>query len=102
MSITKQYLKKKAVCKVTFRMPKEMSGPAKTVHVVGDFNGWDTHATPMKRQKNGDFTTTVDLDMYKEYQFRYLKDEKDWENDLKADKYVPSPYGNSDNSVVVV
>jgi len=102
MSIKKQYLKKKPICKVTFRLPKEASNAAKTVHVVGDFNGWDTHATPMKKLKNGDFSATLDLDMYKEYQFRYLKDSKHWENDWDADKYVPTPFGDSENSVVVV
>ncbi len=102
MSIKKKYLKKKAVCKVTFKMPKEMTGPVNTVHLVGDFNDWDTRATPMKKLKNGDFTATVDLDLYKEYQFRYLKDDQDWENDRDADKHVPTPYGDSDNSVIIV
>ena len=56
----------------------------------------------MKKLKNGDFTATVDLDLYKEYQFRYLKDEKDWENEKDADKQVPTPYGDSANSVIIV
>ncbi|RLC30477.1 MAG: glycoside hydrolase [Deltaproteobacteria bacterium] len=102
MSIKKKYLKKKPVCKVTFRLPKEACVAAKTVHVVGDFNNWDTLATPMKRLKNGDFTATVDLDLYKEYQFRYLKDEKEWDNDRDADKHVPTPFGDCSNSVIIV
>ena len=102
MSILKKYLKKKPVCKVTFKLSKEETNSVNTVHLVGDFNQWDTLATPMKRLKNGDFKVTVDLDLYKEYQFRYLKDETEWENDWEADKYVPTPYGDSDNSVVIV
>ncbi len=102
MSIQKKYLKKKPVCKVTFKLPKEATNAAETVHVVGDFNDWDTLATPMKRLRNGDFTATVDLELYKEYQFRYLKNENDWENDRDADKQVPSPFAGSENSVVVV
>ena len=101
MSIKKQYLKKKPLCKVTFRLPKQNSESTEKVHVVGDFNDWDTRATPMKKMKNGDFAATVDLDLYKEYQFRYLKDETNWENDSDADKYVPSPFGE-DNSVIIV
>jgi hypothetical protein len=31
-----------------------------------------------------------------------LIDETKWENDWHADKYVPTPYGNAENSVVVV
>lgn len=32
---------------------------AKAVSVVGDFNGWDTAASPMKRLENGIFETTI-------------------------------------------
>jgi 1,4-alpha-glucan branching enzyme len=98
----KQYLKTKPVCKVTFRLQKEVAQAAKTVNIVGDFNNWDIYATPMKKLKNGVFTATLDLDVDTEYQFRYLIDETKWENDGHADKYVPTPYGNAENSVVVV
>jgi hypothetical protein len=56
----------------------------------------------MKHLKSGDFTVTIDLEADREYQFRYLLDEKIWENDWEADKYVRSEYGNCENSVVVV
>ncbi len=102
MSIKKRYLKKKPVCKVTFRMPKEAAKAVESVYVVGDFNGWDQKSTPMKKLKNGEFTVTVDLDLSKEYQFRYLLDKDNWENDWDADKYTASPFGDSNNSVVVV
>lgn len=98
----KQYLKTKPVCKVTFRLQKEVVQAAKTVNIVGDFNNWDIYATPMKKLKNGVFTATLDLGVDTEYQFRYLIDETKWENDGHADKYVPTPYGNAENSVVVV
>lgn len=102
MGILKKYLKKKPVCKVTFRLSKKETNSADSVHLVGDFNDWDALATPMKRLKNGDFTATVDLDLYREYQFRYLKNGAEWDNDWEADKYVPTPFGDSENSVVVV
>ena len=35
------------------------------------------------------------------FQFRYLLDGCRWENDWKADKYIPAPFSNADNSVVV-
>ena len=102
MSMKKQYLKTKPICKVTFRVPKEAAKAAETVHIVGEFNNWDIYATPMKKLKSGAFTVTLDLDRGREYQFRYLMDETKWENDWQADKYVPTPYGNAENSVVVV
>jgi len=71
----KQYLRTKPVCKVTFRLQKEVAQNAKTVNIVGEFNNWDIYATPMKKLKNGAFTATLDLGLDTEYQFRYLIDE---------------------------
>jgi 1,4-alpha-glucan branching enzyme len=102
MALKKQYLKTRPVCKVTFRLPKEASKSANNVNIVGEFNGWNIYATPMKRLKSGDFTLTMNLDINKEYQYRYLIDEMIWENDWQADKYVLSPYGDCENSVVVI
>ena len=45
---------------------------------------------------------TIDLEPDREYQFRYLLNDKTWENDCEADKYVLHPYGDSENSVVVL
>ncbi|MFZ5563301.1 MAG: isoamylase early set domain-containing protein [Thermodesulfobacteriota bacterium] len=102
MSMKKQYVKNKTICKVTFRVPKQASMGARNITVVGDFNNWSVKKNPMKKLKNGDFTLTINLAAKKEYQFRYLMDEKVWENDWEADKYVRSEYGNCENSVVVV
>ena len=102
MSIKKQFLKTKPICKVTFRIPEEIGNSAKTAHVVGEFNDWSFLATPMKRLKSGAFTTTLDLEQDREYQFRYLLDKKIWENDIEADKFVTTPFGDSENSVIVL
>jgi len=102
MSIRKQYLKSKPACKATFRIPEEMGNSAKTAHIVGDFNNWTFFSTPMKKLKSGAFTTTLELEPGREYQFRYLLDQKIWENEKDADKSVPTPYGDSENSVIVV
>ena len=56
----------------------------------------------MKKLKNGAFTTTLDLEPGREYQFRYLLDEKIWGNERDADKSVPTPYGDSENSIIVI
>jgi 1,4-alpha-glucan branching enzyme len=102
VGINKEYLKSRKTCKVTFRLPRIAATDAKSVCIVGDFNNWNLYANPMKKLKNGSYTVTLELKPGREYQFRYLIDESKWENDWNADKYVKSPYGDSDNSVVVV
>ena len=102
MSSKKQYLKSKPVCKVTFRISEKEGNSAGTAHIVGEFNNWDSVSTPMKKLKTGAFTTTINLQKGREYQFRYLLDNKIWENDAEADKYVPTPFGDCDNSVVTL
>ncbi len=83
---------------VTFELPADSR--VETVCVAGDFNEWDTAATPMKRQKNGTWSATVPLDPGT-YRYRYLANGNTWENDPTADRYEPSGMGE-DNSVVVV
>lgn len=102
MSLKKTYLKSKPVCKVTFKITRKEAGNADKVHLVGDFNDWDTNSVPMKRLKNGNFTATLELAPESEYQFRYLLDNNKWENDWAADTYVPSAISYDENSVVAV
>jgi 1,4-alpha-glucan branching enzyme len=101
MSLKKQYLKSGDLCKVTFTLPSQIAKLVTTAYLVGDFNGWDSSATPMKKLKNQTFTVTLTLRRNEEYQFRYFLDGVRWENDWNADKYVPNRYG-SENSVVIV
>ena len=77
-----------------------MGDGAENAHVVGEFNGWSTSATPMKRLKNGFFSATVGLEKGRSYQFRYLLGESQWVNDPDADDYLPTPFGDSQNSVI--
>ncbi len=98
----KRYLKTKPLCKVTFELPKDAALSANRVNIVGEFNEWNWDSTPMKRRKDGSYTITLDLETDREYQYRYLIDGRQWENDWDADQYVPTPYGDSHNSVVVI
>jgi 1,4-alpha-glucan branching enzyme len=98
LMLKKVFLKSRPICKVTFTLPNTIE--AETVYLVGDFNEWNEHATPMKKLKSGNFTTTLELEKGREYQFRYLINEVEWYNDWHADNYVPNPFGG-DNSVVV-
>lgn len=102
MSITKKFLKSKPVCKVTFRLPKTVVESANSISVVGEFNEWNPKADLMKQLKSGDFSATVELPQGSEYQFRYLIDGSEWTNDQEADKYVPTPFADAENGVIVL
>lgn len=86
------------MCKVTFKIPEHVGNGATMAHVVGAFNDWSTSATPMKRLKNGAFSTTVELEKGRSYQFRYLLGGTRWENDPDADDFLRTPFGNSYNA----
>ncbi|UTP72018.1 isoamylase early set domain-containing protein [Alteromonas sp. LMIT006] len=102
MPLKKTYLKSKDECKVTFRLPKEQAATAQTVKLIGDFNDWETQVNPMKKLKSGEFTQTINLPKNKRYAFRYLVDDKEWQNDWAADAYIPNELTFDDNSVVEV
>ena len=99
---TKKYLKTKPICKVNFKMLKKHIGPAESVHIIGEFNDWDTKSCPMKKLKSGDFSFQIDLEKDRAYQFRYLVDNQTWLNDEDADAYLPSPFPGIDNSVIAL
>lgn len=99
MSVKKQYVKKKPVCKVTFELHSVV---ANKVNIVGDFNNWNTNATSMKKSERGGFTVTINLEKGREYEFLYLIDKCIWEVEREADRFTKSPYGYCDNSVVVI
>ena len=102
MSIKKQYLKTKPICKVTFKVKEEIGPVIKTIYLVGDFNKWNPEKTAMKKLKDDSFTVTLDLKIGQEYQFRYLANNEIWVNDHGADKYTLNPFGDADNCVVAV
>lgn len=101
MALKKTFSKDKKKCAVTFTVTADAARGAKTINLAGDFNSWSSTDTPLVPAKNGSFSVTLELEAEREYQFRYLLDGVRWENDWKADKYVPAPYSNADNSVVV-
>jgi 1,4-alpha-glucan branching enzyme len=102
MSIKKRYFKTKPTCTLTFRLDKSEAHSANKATVVGDFNGWKTTASPMKKLKDGSFKAEIELESGREYEFRYLLDKETWTNDPEAEAYVPTPYHDAQNSVVRV
>ena len=100
MPLSKKFFKTKDTCEVTFTLSAKASKGAEKVWLAGDFNSWSSSDTPMKKAANGSFSVKLQLEKGKDYQFRYLLDGKQWENDWKADKYIPAPFSCTDNSVV--
>ena len=95
--LKKRFLKSKNRVQVTFYTAEAVN--AQGVCLVGDFNGWDETAAPMKPLKDGRFKIVLELEPESEYEFRYLVDGEEWHNDWEAERYVPNPHG-SDNCVV--
>lgn len=94
----KKYLKSRPTCQVTFTLP---APHADKVCLVGEFNNWVHDAHPMKKQKNGHFSLTLELEKGRAYRYRYFVDGLQYENDHCADWYDPNPFGGDDSVVNV-
>lgn len=96
--LTKKFTPKRTICKVNFSVPAELA--QESVAVAGDFNDWTPEVLALD-EKKGEFAVELRLKPESEYNFKYLIDGETWENDHKADAYVPNEFG-TDNSVVVI
>lgn len=83
--------------KVTFSLP--LSEAPAAVAVVGDFNGWDPGAHPLRKRSNGTRSATVDLEPGRAYHFKYLDEAGTWFNDPAAHGHEQNEYGET-NSIV--
>ncbi|HUY99724.1 MAG TPA: isoamylase early set domain-containing protein [Thermomicrobiaceae bacterium] len=93
--IEKTFTRTGRSCRVTFELPAGTD--AASAAVVGDFNGWDEQANPMRRKRDGSFDATVSLKPGQCYHFRYVLDGDRWDNDPAADAYAPNPFGGEDS-----
>ena len=99
MAISKQYLKSKPVCKVTFTVAAE---EAKKVAVVGDFNNWKANkASALKKLKNGNFKGTIELPKENTYEFKYIID-GNYVNESEADSYQWNDFAGAENAVLSI
>ncbi len=97
--LKKNYSKTGRFCRITFKVPADMN--AEQAALCGEFNNWDRTTNPMKRLKDGGFSTTISVPSGQSYRFRYLLDDQRWENDWEADAYVPNEHGSDDSLVNV-
>ncbi len=79
--------------KVTFSIPVEWLD--RPVSVVGDFNGWDPTANPM-RKRGSVRSASVVLAPGHCYRFRYLDASGRWHDDPAADDVVDNGSGAGD------
>lgn len=98
MSLKKQYVKTKPVCKVTFSVEAKDSENAS---VVGDFNNWNPEEGVLNKLKNGTFKGVFDLDKDATYEFKYLID-GEYVNEAEADSYKWNDFAGTENSVLSV
>jgi len=98
MSIKKQFIKSKPVCKVTFSIEAK---EAAQVAVVGDFNNWNPEEGALSKLKNGTFKGAFDLNKDAAYEFKYLVD-GEYINESEADSYKWNEFAGTENSVLEV
>jgi 1,4-alpha-glucan branching enzyme len=95
--LKKTMTKNGKTCRVTFSVPADVE--AQEVSLCGEFNDCSETSHLLKQRTGGNFSTTVTLDTGHDYRFRYLLDSERWENDWKADAYLPNEYGSEDSVV---
>jgi len=89
--------KAKGRASVTFTLDPRVG--AQTAAVCGEWNDWSTGADAMRRDAEGGFSLSVDLEAGRAYRFRYLLDGRRWDNDWAADAYVRNDFGGDDSVV---
>lgn len=82
--------------RVSFELPSCLW--ADRIYLVGDFNGWDQTATPMRQERDGIWRAVIDLPRGQSFEFRYLIDGQ-WTSDFHADGFTQNTYGDC-NSIV--
>ncbi len=97
--LKKAYSKSNSICKVTFTLPLDAVQGGTDVRILGEFNDWNWERGYRMKAGKADFSTEVELETGRDYQFRYLIDNHIWENDWNADNYLSTPFAVY-NSVV--
>ena len=96
--IKQSFVKSKKKYKVSFEVPTDRIGKGRDVRVLGTFNGWSWDKG--LAMTNGGGTYKADIELAPgDYQFRYLVDNQEWQNDWEAQGYTASGY-NSDNCLL--
>ena len=81
--------KSKVEKKITFEY---FAPQAEKVELAASFNAWNPQKTPLKKDRDGKWKTTVML-LTGRYEYRYRVD-GNWQNDQKPVECVPNPFGS--------
>ena len=98
MTIKKQFVKTKPVCKVTFSVEAK---EANTASVVGDFNNWNASEGELSKLKNGTFKGVFDLPKDAAYEFKYIVDGV-YVNEPESDSFKWNDFAGAENGVLEV
>jgi 1,4-alpha-glucan branching enzyme len=80
--------KKNAERKVAFEF---FAPQAEKVEIAGTFNGWNPAKTPLKKDREGKWKTSILLPPGR-HEYRYRVD-GNWQNEQKPGECVPNPFG---------
>lgn len=72
---------------------------ARSVHLAGDFNGWDVSSLPLQMEAPGCWRVTVPLPPGV-HQYRFLVDGQ-WVDDPCACRTAPNPFGSCNCEIEV-
>lgn len=98
MSIKKQFIKTKPICKVTFSVDAKTANEAS---VVGDFNNWNPKEGELSKLKNGTFKGLFEIPKDATYEFKYVVD-GNFVNEPEADGQQWNDFAGAENSLLVV
>ncbi len=82
--------KKQKAKKTEFNL---LAPSAQSVFLSGIFNQWDLSSHPLKRDKNGMWKTSLNLNPG-QYEYRFFVD-GEWQNDPNCCDFVGNPFGTS-------
>jgi 1,4-alpha-glucan branching enzyme len=85
---------KKVAIEFVYQAPQ-----AKEVHLTGSFNNWDPHALLMKKNKQGQWKTTVSL-VPGRYEYKYFADGS-WVMDPQCREVVVNDKGTTNCAISV-
>ena len=85
---------------VRFAVAPAATGPARRVSLVGDFNGWDPSATPMRQGPDGRWTASIPLGLGS-YAYAFVVDDTLWIADPNAPRAPRSEFGAAGSVLVV-
>jgi 1,4-alpha-glucan branching enzyme len=98
MSIKKQFVKTKPLCKVTFSVEAKEAIEAS---VIGDFNNWNPEEGSLNKLKNGTFKGVFNIDKDASYEFKYVIDGA-FVNEADADFFLWNEFAGNENGVLTV